>query len=153
MDAKSVTSFASTPKVNIGESSFSYNSLTPARTSELSGSDMDASVKTAVKTSEKANMELAKDNNAKAQQEQQLTSTKEEVSESMLKAAISEANTRLAPTNRKIEYAVHDKTNRVIVKIIDKKTHETIREIPPEKALDIYAKVLELAGFIVDETR
>ena len=45
------------------------------------------------------------------------------------------------------------KTNRVTIKIVDKKTKEVIKEFPPEKTLDMIAKVWEMAGLMVDEKR
>ena len=50
-------------------------------------------------------------------------------------------------------FDVHDKTKRITIKIIDKKTKEVIKEIPPEKTLDMIAKAWELAGILVDERR
>ena len=50
-------------------------------------------------------------------------------------------------------FGFHDKTNRVTIKIVDKDTKEVIKEIPPEKTLDMIAKAWELAGILVDERR
>ena len=47
----------------------------------------------------------------------------------------------------------NEKTNRVTIKIVDKKTKEVIKEFPPEKTLDMIAKVWEMAGLMVDEKR
>ena len=38
-----------------------------------------------------------------------------------------------------------------MVKIINSTNDEVIKEIPPEKILDIIAGLMELAGIIVDE--
>ena len=46
---------------------------------------------------------------------------------------------------------MHEATNRVTIQIVDKNTKEVIKEIPPEKTLDMIAKVWELAGILVDE--
>ena len=48
---------------------------------------------------------------------------------------------------------IHEKTNRITIKIVDKKTKEVIREFPPEETLDMIAKAWELAGILVDEKR
>ena len=37
------------------------------------------------------------------------------------------------------------------IKIVDKNTDEVIKEIPPEKTLDMIAKCMEIAGVLVDE--
>ena len=50
-------------------------------------------------------------------------------------------------------FGFHDATNRVTIKIIDKDTKEVIKELPPEKTLDMIAKVWEMAGILVDEKR
>ena len=55
--------------------------------------------------------------------------------------------------NSEAVFGVHEKTNRVTIKIVDKSTKEVIREFPPEKTLDMIAKVWELAGILVDERR
>ena len=48
---------------------------------------------------------------------------------------------------------MHEETNRVTIKIVDKETKEIIKEFPPEKTLDMIAKVWEMAGLFVDEKR
>ncbi len=50
-------------------------------------------------------------------------------------------------------FGIHEATNRVMIKIIDKDTKEVIKELPPEKTLDMIAKVWEIAGILVDEKR
>ncbi len=69
--------------------------------------------------------------------------------------AIKEALKELAKkeTNIQSEFGIHEKTNRITVKLVDKQTKEVIKELPPEKTLDMIAKVWEYAGLIVDEKR
>ena len=50
-------------------------------------------------------------------------------------------------------FGIHDGTKRVTIKLIDKDTKEVIKELPPEKTLDMIAKVWEMAGILVDEKR
>ena len=49
------------------------------------------------------------------------------------------------------KFGIHEKTNRIIIKLVDRDTQEVIKEIPPEKTLDLVAKRMELAGVLVDE--
>jgi flagellar protein FlaG len=46
---------------------------------------------------------------------------------------------------------VHKETKAIMVKVLNKDTGELIREIPPEKTLDIVANMMEIAGIIIDE--
>ena len=54
-------------------------------------------------------------------------------------------------TFTRLEFRVHEDTNRVMVKIFDRSSDELITEIPPEKFLDLIAGLWRQAGLIVDE--
>lgn len=75
---------------------------------------------------------------------------KKEASE-QLKKAISELNKN--SENTQVQFGIHDGTNRLTLKIVDKDTKETIKEFPAEKTLDMIQKAWELAGLLVDEKR
>lgn len=68
-----------------------------------------------------------------------------------IKKAVEQLNKNL-PHSEAI-FGVHEETNRVTIKIVDKDTKEVIKELPPEKTLDMIAKVWEIAGILVDERR
>ena len=55
--------------------------------------------------------------------------------------------------NQEAIFGIHEATNRVTIKIVDKDTKKVIKELPPEKTLDMIAKVWEMAGLMVDEKR
>lgn len=67
-----------------------------------------------------------------------------------VKKAISEMNKKMF-NNSEAVFGIHEDTNRITIKIVDKTTKETIKELPPEKTLDMIAKAWELAGLMVDE--
>ena len=48
------------------------------------------------------------------------------------------------------KFVIHEKTNRITIKLVDKETQKVIKEIPPERTLDLLAKRMELAGVMVD---
>lgn len=68
-----------------------------------------------------------------------------------LRKAVEQLNKKM--NNSEAVYGIHDGTNRITIKIVDKETKETIKEFPPEQTLDMIAKVWELAGIMVDEKR
>lgn len=72
--------------------------------------------------------------------------TEEELIES-----IESANKHFIAFDRRFEFSIHEKTKQIMVKIVDVNTEEIIREIPPEKILDLVAAIWEIAGIIVDE--
>lgn len=52
---------------------------------------------------------------------------------------------------RVLEVSVHQETNAIMVKVLNEQTGDVIREIPPERRLDVAAKMMELAGIIIDK--
>lgn len=72
-------------------------------------------------------------------------------SNDQIKRAVEKLNKSM--TNSEAVFGIHEKTNRVTIKIIDKESKEVIKELPPEKTLDMIAKVWEMAGILVDEKR
>lgn len=75
------------------------------------------------------------------------------ISEKVVIDAIEKANKAISGANRKFEFSIHEKTKEIMVKVIDSDTNQVIREIPPEKILDMVAKMWEMVGLIVDERR
>ena len=63
---------------------------------------------------------------------------------------IEKANKDFIAYDRRFEFSIHEATKQIMVKIIDVNTEEVIRELPPEKILDIVAAIWEVAGIIVD---
>lgn len=75
------------------------------------------------------------------------------VSDEQLIRAIDRAIKAMQGTATSLEFSVHEKTKQIMVKVTDKETGEVIREIPPEKTLDLVAKMWEMAGILIDERR
>lgn len=84
------------------------------------------------------------------QQQQQAVMNKQETPE-QLKKMIAEMNKKINKSNEEAVFGVHEETNRIMIKIQDKDTKEVIKEFPPEKTLDMIAKLWEMAGILVDE--
>ena len=88
--------------------------------------------------------ESATYNNATPKEQQQAVSDQ-------IKKAVEKLNQSMS--HSEAIFGIHEKTNRVTIKIVDKDTKEVIKEIPPETTLDMIAKAWELAGILVDERR
>ena len=74
-----------------------------------------------------------------------------QASNEQIRQSVEKINKNMS--NSEAIFGVHEATNRVMIKIVDKDTKEVIKEFPPEKTLDMIAKVWEMAGIMVDEKR
>lgn len=86
-------------------------------------------------------------------EKKQLGDVNMSVSEKAIIEAIERANEAIQGVNTSFEFSIHEKTRQIMVKVLNRDTKEVIREIPPEKILDMVAKIWEMVGIIVDERR
>ncbi len=86
------------------------------------------------------------DNYQAAEQQMQ-----QQISPDKVRKAVEDINRKASYSE--VQFGVHEATNRITIKIVDRDTKKVIRELPPEKTLDMIAKAWELAGILVDEKR
>lgn len=124
----------------------------PIHSSTNTGSDIKSSVDNAVKVANSNNRPKANEDYIYRELAQK---SKYELSfdESAWIEMIERANRAITGATCNFEYSIHEKTKEIMVKVIDRETKEVIREIPPEKILDLVAKLWEIAGILVDERR
>ena len=53
--------------------------------------------------------------------------------------------------NKGLRFKVHDETDRLIVQVVDEKSGDVIKQIPPEDILDLEASIEEMVGLIIDK--
>lgn len=68
-----------------------------------------------------------------------------------LDKSINKLNNFLKDEKTHAEYSVHDKLNAIMIKIVNDETKEVIMELPPQKILDMVAKMCELVGIGIDK--
>ncbi|MCQ2517245.1 MAG: flagellar protein FlaG [Lachnospiraceae bacterium] len=68
-----------------------------------------------------------------------------------IRKAVDDINKKASTSE--VQFGIHEATNRITIKIVDKQTKKVIKELPPEKTLDMIAKAWEMAGILVDEKR
>ncbi|HLS34648.1 MAG TPA: flagellar protein FlaG [Bacillota bacterium] len=73
------------------------------------------------------------------------------VSRDELQSITETINELLEPVRTNLKFEYHEELNEYYVTVINPKTNETIREIPPKKMLDMYAAMVGFVGLLVDE--
>lgn len=68
-----------------------------------------------------------------------------------LRESLQAANERLADRGTSISMAVDRATNMVIVQVKDRDTGDTVRQIPPEAAMQVARNIDRLTGILVDK--
>lgn len=72
--------------------------------------------------------------------------TKEE-----LAAVAADLSDFMQSLNTHIEFSIHEKSGRMMVKVVDTKTQDVLKEFPPEKLLDTIGAIREYVGVLLDK--
>lgn len=91
-------------------------------------------------------IESQKQNHASISEAPQQNIPKEKLEE-----VVKGLNEFLQPSHTSLKFELHDELQEYYVQIIDERTDEVIREIPPKKLLDMYAAMMEFVGLLVDK--
>lgn len=84
---------------------------------------------------------------------QNTTDKKEErkVSEEEMNNVAAEMNKFMQSLNTDIQFTVHEKTQRMIVQVVDTKTSTVLREFPAHELLDTLAGIRDYVGILLDK--
>ena len=130
---------------------------TQAQEPSSANANSNANVNASVGASANANSNVNPDSNANVNvsingytnKDTRTPEEKKAAENERIQKAIERMNAQLP--NSEIKFGIHEKTDRVMIKLLDKETKEVIKEFPPEKTLDMIAKCMEIAGVILDE--
>ena len=68
-------------------------------------------------------------------------------------SVVDKLNSSVEELNGRLSFHYHEKTHRVIMKVIDPQTEEVIREIPARDAIKLLEHIQDYLGMLVDESR
>ncbi|MBM7600542.1 flagellar protein FlaG [Virgibacillus halotolerans] len=72
------------------------------------------------------------------------------ITQKEVETAVSKLNQMIEPLRTDLKFKYHEKLNEYYVTVVNPLTSEVIKEIPPEKMLDMYAEMAELMGILID---
>ena len=126
---------------------------TPVQPAEVKAEQVEGDSSSATKAAENVDktMSVVENANSKSNSQGEDQQSMSQSDNEQLRKAVEQMQKNMP--NSEAVFGFHEGTNRVTIKLVDKKTKEVIKELPPEKTLDMIAKVWEMAGILVDEKR
>jgi len=70
-----------------------------------------------------------------------------------LEESVEQANEIADTLNLSVRFRVHEESDRVKAEVVDRATDEVVREIPPERVLNMVAQIQNLIGLFIDTRR
>jgi len=75
----------------------------------------------------------------------------EMLSQEELQELANETKEVLEGLNKGIKFSISHETGDIVVQVINRKTEEVIRQIPPEELLELRTKLKEICGILFDK--
>lgn len=66
---------------------------------------------------------------------------------------VDKLNEKSHDVNARISFSFHEKTNQVIMKVLDSESNEIIREIPAKDVVRVAEHIQDTLGMFLDESR
>ncbi len=70
-----------------------------------------------------------------------------------LQDAVEKVNITADTFNISLRFRIHEESERIMVQVINLENNEVIKEIPPEKILNVVAQIQNIIGLFVDTRR
>ncbi|PUU86919.1 MULTISPECIES: flagellar protein FlaG [Halanaerobium] len=90
------------------------------------------------------------DNKTQSLQENKEFTEKELAEE--VKKSVKDVNEIVEKVKEGLSFQIHEKTETMMVQVVDLKTKEVIKEMPPKEMLDLKARIHDMVGILIDET-
>jgi len=70
-----------------------------------------------------------------------------------LEEAVEKVNITAETFNISLRFRIHEESERIMVQVINLENNEVIKEIPPEKILNVVAQIQNIIGLFIDTRR
>lgn len=72
-------------------------------------------------------------------------------SQESIRDAVEELNQVMRGISSRLDFEIYDATDDMFVRVIDRRTNQVIRQMPPQELLDVRARIADAVGLILDE--
>jgi len=110
-----------------------------------------------IKASEKASApvvsreKLPKEETAKSEESKEKSAQLQRIQEAKTEQVAETIKKYVNSLQTDLKIQVHRETGKIMIKVISKEDGKVVREVPPEKLLNLAAKMEEMTGLLFDE--
>lgn len=99
----------------------------------------------------KQEQEIANQPENKSENSEQKSANNSEITEEAASQITKLVNEMLANMNLSIKFALHEKSGKMMVNLINQENQRVVREYPSKEFLDMMAKISQQIGLIIDK--
>lgn len=94
---------------------------------------------------------VAKTSSVEQDAAEQTTLPQVPLTKAELETVASDLSDFMQSLHTDIEFSIHEKSGRMMVKVVDTKTHDVLKEFPPEELLDTIGAIRDYVGALLDK--
>ena len=94
---------------------------------------------------------LSQSNGVDPEEAEQKSALQVSLTKEDLQTVASDLSDFMQSLNTDIEFSIHEKSGRMMVKVVDTKTHDVLKEFPPEELLDTIGAIRDYVGALLDK--
>ncbi len=122
----------------------------PVKQGGFSARSSPESLKKSVSTVPKLSS-VAKTGGEEAEAGETKTASSVSLTKDDLETVAADLSDFMQSLNTDIEFSIHEKSGRMMVKVVDTKTHDVLKEFPPEELLDTIGAIRDYVGALLDK--
>lgn len=111
----------------------------------------DQSNKPVVQEAQRQNPRQKQQDKVLGREEKVLEADQSQIEE--LEEAVEKANATAQTFNAGLDFVIHEDSERMMVQVVDRVEDEVIKELPPEKLLNMVAQIQNIIGVFLDTRR
>lgn len=128
-----------------------YSSAAAVATAVRPMVNMQQDVTTTIKTLDRAVAAVSSSDVANNEQAANRDENKDRLSKKNVEEITDGLNDFMQSINTDLRFVLHQKTDQLMVQVVDLKTNKVLREAPPKELLDTLAKIRDLVGAFLDK--
>lgn len=111
----------------------------------------DQSNKPVVQEAQRQNPRQKQQDKVLGREEKVLEADQSQIEE--LEEAVEKANATAQTFNAGLDFVIHEDSERMMVQVVDRVEDEVVKELPPEKLLNMVAQIQNIIGVFLDTRR
>lgn len=81
----------------------------------------------------------------------ELPTAREEIPREDVERTTDKLNRLMGLIDKRLRFDIHEKSDQVMVRVIDQNTEEVLKEMPPKRVLELLNSLTDIAGLLIDQ--
>jgi len=81
----------------------------------------------------------------------ELPTAREEIPREQIESATDKLNRLMGLIDKRLRFDLHKESDQIMVRVIDQDTEDVLKEMPPQRVIELLNSLTDIAGLLVDQ--